>query len=633
MPKPGTADLSLYAGKGAIIEGLVLQIDQPDQIILATTKMIFPDRRNLDGKTLLRVKNSKTQLQVGQFIRAKVKVVEIPAAMEPWQFDTKKHLAKKNIFCSCNTSSLQIVPRTSGSSFPNQIENALRHDCLMIDAKAQHAREIMVEAHRKNIGKSEGDLLSSMVLGDRAVSLDDSIVRTFRDVGLSHILAASGFNLTIVTGVTFWIIRLLTSSILILNSLCFSAMLCFVVLAGPSASVLRAALMCTFLLGTRCSFRSIHASAAMSAALLVTLLADPKSITDVGLQLSYASTAGIMAGAGKLTSLFMLTNGKRIWKWFAETFSLVILAQASVMPIQLLYFWRTGLLFLPANLLVDPLVASITIFGFISSLLCFIPVQLLCIGYITHYLATVVDWCTLYPLKLMMIIAAYLASIDQAKVALGPPLCIAVGVYYVAFATLLKSIQMARYRLLSSVFFVIGILFLLWRPTLPLLTVACFSDTYVFVDQERNRVIIAGSQKQFNTKLVERFLSYYAVGKSVGAFQTQSLSQEGIYMIENKVRNLNVLLVSKLDFPNESLKLPDVPEETKLLICCLKERLLSERKRRQLDAWISIYQPNNVLKVSRAPHAMHCATEMGSNSKAIKICSAPGIRAILEQVP
>ncbi len=68
---------------------------------------------------------------------------------------------------------------------------------------------MLVAAHQRVSRTERRKFLASMVLGDKAVSLDKSLVTMFRNVGLSHVLAASGFNLTVVMVMTFFVGRLI----------------------------------------------------------------------------------------------------------------------------------------------------------------------------------------------------------------------------------------------------------------------------------------------------------------------------------------------------------------------------------------------------------------------------------------
>lgn len=65
-------------------------------------------------------------------------------------------------------------------------------------------RKGIINTHISHLGDHSGKLLASIVLGDRAVNLPSKVRDSFRACGLSHLLAASGFNLSILVGSVYF---------------------------------------------------------------------------------------------------------------------------------------------------------------------------------------------------------------------------------------------------------------------------------------------------------------------------------------------------------------------------------------------------------------------------------------------
>src|SRR4030095_7894312 len=130
---------------------------------------------------------------------------------------------------------------------------------------------------------------------------------------------------------------------------------------------MRAALMCSLVLAGRCLFRSSSVTAALAVALMVTLSLDPSAIVDAGLQLSYVATFGIICGAQALAAWMTPARPPAVLRWFVEAVAVVLVAQFSILPLQLTYFFQVGVLFLPANLLVALAVPIATALGFVST--------------------------------------------------------------------------------------------------------------------------------------------------------------------------------------------------------------------------------------------------------------------------
>lgn len=340
------------------------------------------------------------------------------------------------------------------------------------------SRQAIVAGHRTNLDGDLGDLLSSIVLGDRTVRLSPEIKETFRVTGLSHLLAASGFNLSILVGAVYFSVSLLTRNRLLISVTALAATVGFVGLAGPSASVVRAAIMVSFLILARLSFRRLHGGAALAATLMVALALDPLSIVDVGMQLSYAATAVIVGGIGAVDRLATGGEGDndsfgaRLRRWLIDSTAVIVLAQSGVLPLQLYYFKRLGLLFLPANLLIEPVVAPLTVAGFVSSTLLLAgaqfdwfadgaPAQLVLLSGLFSGLFSGLsfglDWLASFLLRYMIALARYLASLEWATIEVEPVAIQGLVVYYFCLTFFLFCLSRQRQVFLGGLFFLAGL--------------------------------------------------------------------------------------------------------------------------------------------------------------------------------
>lgn len=244
--------------------------------------------------------------------------------------------------------------------------------------------------------------------------------------------------------------------------------------------------MCSMLLLAKLFFRALHAPAALSFTLLLALFLNPFSIADVGLQLSYLATAGIICGAKPLSDLFTAFKSGRLQKWFFDVVSVIVMAQLSVFPLQLLYFRGIGLMFLPANLLVDPVVAGITLLGFVSSLLALL--SFLPLGFDPLLLAKPVDWLVSPGLDYMLFVASTLASWQGPPLNLGTPMPFAFAIYFLCFAFFLWSLQVPTFRNLGLTVMAAGFALILYRPS-PTNEIICLSSEGVFSIFHRQAIV------------------------------------------------------------------------------------------------------------------------------------------------
>jgi hypothetical protein len=222
----------------------------------------------------------------------------------------------------------------------------------------------------------------------------------------------------------------------------------------------------------------------MAIALLFTLLQDPSAATDVGLQLSYAATTGIVL-ISKPLILLMCANSKGFKRWLSETLAVVLASQSAVLPIQLSYFWQIGLMFVPANLLITPILGPVTILGFSSSTIWMICPSAPGLEYIAFILCRIIDSIGVVPLQLMLNAVRFLASFEAAKLHVGSPSAGSVAFYLVAWLLLVCSLRIKRCRTVAFVVYACALSALLWRPPLKGTTILCSPQAIVIAGRDR----------------------------------------------------------------------------------------------------------------------------------------------------
>jgi competence protein ComEC len=532
LPNPSDNDISKFAySRGVVFSGYVST--EPDKtasgktrFVLACDQLIFPNKQRLSGNVLVTA-GATSQVKAKDKLIVKAYLTKPSTSQYPWQFDYAAYLRRRNIFCLGQAQSIQqLVP--SQDSTANTFFDA-------INSAINEMRSRMISAHRCAIGQEDGDVLTSVVLGNQSVNLSQTTLNNFRNVGLTHILAASGFNLTIVIAVTCWLTNFLTRSIWITNGVSFVAMLIFVALAGPCPSIVRAALMCAILLLGRSRLRQAYTPALIAVALLITLLIDPGAVTDVGLQLSYAATASIVFGARSLASLL---SSIRLPKFLAEALAVCLMAEAGVLPIQLTYFWQLGLLFLPANLLVAPLVEIITVIGFASSTLAIMDIY--------HFLQPAVyllDKVAYLPLTLMLSIVNTLASCKEAVLLLGPPITFCLVLYYICFCLMLFSLKAERFRTISFALLAFALCGIFVRPALPPLSIASLDHCLVVINSQHQALVIGDSEDKTKDKL----LCYLSAHVDNNGKDFTVNENDGITIVTAKQSGQKIIIVNRLE--------------------------------------------------------------------------------------
>lgn len=206
-------------------------------------------------------------------------------------------------------------------------------------------------------------LLPGLVLGD-TTGLDPGLAEDFRAAGLSHLTAVSGTNCTIVTGAILLLLRLATAGPRTSAVLAGAALAGFVLLARPSPSVLRAAVMGAIGLLAFASGRARSALPALGAAVLLLVLVSPPLARDPGFALSVLATLGlVLLAPGWAVSL----RERRVPPGVAEALAVPAAATLTTAPVVAAISGSISLVSIPANLLAAPAVAPATVLGVLAA--------------------------------------------------------------------------------------------------------------------------------------------------------------------------------------------------------------------------------------------------------------------------
>ena len=200
-------------------------------------------------------------------------------------------------------------------------------------------------------------MLPGLILGDTS-AVTASTTAEFRATGLTHLMAVSGANVSIVVGAVVLVAGLAGPRIAVLAAA--PALTGFVLVVQPSASVVRAAVMGTIGLLAVVTARPRNALPALAAAVLVLLILAPQLAVDIGFVLSAAATAGLVLVAPgwsrRLTA--------RGWpKPLADAVAVCTAAQLCTAPLIAALTGTFSVVAVAANLAVTAVVAPITVAG------------------------------------------------------------------------------------------------------------------------------------------------------------------------------------------------------------------------------------------------------------------------------
>jgi competence protein ComEC len=207
-------------------------------------------------------------------------------------------------------------------------------------------------------------LLPGLVVGDTR-QMDPVLDEEFREAGLAHLTAVSGANVAITLTAVLWPLRRRGVDRRVQAVVGGLALVCFVVLARPEPSVVRAAAMGAVTLLALASGRVRVAVPALAAAVCVLLLLDPGLARDAGFALSVLATGAIVLLAPRWSRALR----ERGWPVpVADALAVSAAAGLATAPLVAALTGTVSLVSLPANLLAAPAVAPATVLGLLATL-------------------------------------------------------------------------------------------------------------------------------------------------------------------------------------------------------------------------------------------------------------------------
>jgi competence protein ComEC len=273
-------------------------------------------------------------------------------------------------------------------------------------------------------------LVPALVDGDDG-GLADDVAADFRTTGLTHLLAVSGTNLTLIVGFLLVLARwcgVRAHGLVVVGVL---GVVGFVLLARTEPSVLRAAVMGSVaLLGLGIHGRE-RGPRALGVAVLVLLLVDPWLSRSAGFALSVCATAGILAFGPPWRDAL----GRWLPRWAAEAVAVPLAAQLACTPLVAGISGQVSLVAVGANLVVAWAVGPATVLGLLGGLLAVLWAPL------GQVVAAPAGWCAAW----IIAVARSGAGLPVAAVAWAPGwISLAVLTVLCAVLALLLGAALAR---------------------------------------------------------------------------------------------------------------------------------------------------------------------------------------------
>ena len=288
--------------------------------------------------------------EYGQKVRVRGSLKTPP---ENEEFSYRDYLARENIHSIMSMADVTVLPGNGGNPFFVQVYK-LKTKLLENTYRLYH--------------DPEASLLAGILLG-----VDTGLTRklqdAFKNTGTAHIIAISGFNIAIIAGIFFSIFKnmfgeRLGAAVAILGIIFYT------LLVGADAAVVRAAFMGSLSLLARQLGRRNNGMNALAAVAFIMAIINPLVLWDIGFQLSFFATLGLILYAepfSNFTSNLIAKISKHDASMFTKIINdnvvLTFAAQLTTIPIMAYQFKRISLISFIANPFILPVQPAVMIMG------------------------------------------------------------------------------------------------------------------------------------------------------------------------------------------------------------------------------------------------------------------------------
>jgi competence protein ComEC len=216
--------------------------------------------------------------------------------------------------------------------------------------------------------QEETGVLEGIIFGDPS-GIPSDFQERYRVTGVLHIFAASGSNVAVVMSLLWFITALLPLKLRL--GLCSAGLLGYAALCGGSPPILRATIMGIAVLLGRLVQGRVPPLRWLLLAALILFIHNPLLVRDLGFQLSFMATWGIIVLGPRIQAWRCFRYFPRQLTWAVAG---TLAAQFAVLPLLITAFQRLSLVSLFANLVVFVLIGAVLELGLLAVLFSFIPV-------------------------------------------------------------------------------------------------------------------------------------------------------------------------------------------------------------------------------------------------------------------
>jgi competence protein ComEC len=457
----------------------------------------------------------------------------------------------------------EVNANPGGFSFRDYLSQAggfagMRGDQLRVPNESQtqqwswgKLRSRIAAAQVKWLNVPVGPLVTAMVLGSEAVDLPFDVRDRFVRVGLAHALAASGFQVSLILNAILTLTRS-RLSVVAQSNVGAGALVIFLGLTGFQPAVVRSVVMgMAVLIGLRTQ-RKIDPLSSLFLAGTLLLIINPLWIWDIGFELSFLATLGLIVTVEPLQQ-------KLDWlpPTIADLITVPLAASIWTLPIQLYVFKVFPLYSLLANILTSPLISIISIGGTIGAL----------VGAIIPIFGSAISWLLYLPTQLLIGIVNLFNYLPGASFAVGQvSIWQLIALYALILGVWLVPSWQQDWKIPTGIGLLVVIIpLVIWKTTELQITTLASNERQILVIQDRGKTILVNSGNESIARFtIVPFLQQQAVNRvdsaidfnldapAIGSWQTlaQTIAIDKFYQIggdnhSNEIIKFESLLLGK----------------------------------------------------------------------------------------
>lgn len=364
---PQSSPVADYNGRGFItLRGIV--VAEPDVRDTRIDLRVEVQRiRPLEGPMAVTSGLVLVQIPLTTKVQYGDEVVADGVLRIPGEFDTfsyRDFLSRSGVYSLMQDASLRVLSGGNGDPLY----------ATLLELKGRARQSITAALPEPN-----ASLLVGILLGDSR-GLAPAVSDAFNATGASHIIAISGFNMAILSGVVMGLLNRFGVRPRPAAFIGILTLAIYTLFVGASASVVRAAIMSSMLVFAGLIRRKTYVPTSLAFVTLILSVFNPFILWDVGFQLSLFATLGLSLFAtplqqrfdNLLTRLLPQRTAATIGDFLSEPLIVSLAAQITTLPLILLYFGRLSLVSLAVNLLVIPVQAALMILGLVATLMAYV---------------------------------------------------------------------------------------------------------------------------------------------------------------------------------------------------------------------------------------------------------------------